>query len=73
MNNQCQRVLTYMEDNGSIEPLQAWQDIGVYRLASRISDLKLKHGVPVVKSMVKTLNQFGEPVKFARYSLGGDA
>lgn len=37
---QSEMVLTYIEQNGSIDPLRAFTDLGIMRLAARISDLK---------------------------------
>lgn len=68
MATQCERVLKYMHDFGSINPQQAIADLGVYRLASRISDLK-KGGCCIRKRMVKGKNRYGEVTHFAEYSL----
>lgn len=59
-----------MRDYGSITSAEAITEYGIYRLASRISDLK-KQGVPIEKEMVSGKNRYGEPTCFARYSLGG--
>ena len=67
---QCERVLRHMRDYGSITSAEAITEYGIYRLASRISDLK-KQGVPIEKEMVSGKNRYGEPTCFARYSLGG--
>lgn len=37
---QCQLILEYMKKYGSITPLEALNDIGCMRLASRINDLR---------------------------------
>ena len=68
METQCVRVLKYMDDFGSINPQQAITDLGVYRLASRISDLK-KSGHKINRRMVTSRNRYGEAVRFAEYSL----
>ena len=67
---QCERVLRHMRDYGSITQAEATEEYGIYRLASRISDLK-RQGVPIKKEMVSGMNRYGEPTSFARYSLGG--
>ena len=64
---QVERVANYIEEFGSINPLQALGDLGIMRLASRISDLK-RMGVPIKKKMVEGRNRFGEKVCFAEYS-----
>lgn len=65
--SQNQRVLEYIEEHGSITQLEALQDLGVMRLASRISDLR-RCGIPIKKEMQKSKNRYGEPVRFASYS-----
>lgn len=65
---QCERVLSYIEDFGSITSLQAVQDLGCMRLASRINDLK-RMGYPVRKRSVSAKNRYGETVYFAEYYL----
>lgn len=42
---QCEQILRHMEQNGSISSLEAMQEYGIMRLASRITDLK-KAGIP---------------------------
>lgn len=65
---QCERVLKYMQDFGSINPLQAIVDLGVMRLAARVSDLK-ECGYPISRKMVAAKNRYGETVCFAEYRL----
>lgn len=65
---QCERILNYIEENGSITQIDALREFGCMRLASRISDLK-RQGVPVIRKMETAKNRYGEPVSYARYSL----
>ena len=65
---QAQRVLDYIDQFGSITQLEALRDLGVMRLASRISDLK-KQGYPIKSDMETVQNRFGENCKIKRYSL----
>lgn len=65
---QAQRVLDYMDTFGSITQLEALQDLGVMRLASRISDLK-KQGYPIRSDVVAVKNRFDENCYIKRYSL----
>lgn len=69
---QAEMVLAYIEEFGSITPLEAMRDLGVYRLASRISDLK-KSGFPIEREMEAVPNRYGKKSNVARYSLGGEA
>ena len=65
---QCERILDYMKECGSITPLEALRDLGVMRLAARIADLK-RAGWQIEKDMANSLNRFGQKIQFARYRL----
>ena len=65
---QCERILKYMRDFGSINPMQAMKDLGVMRLAARVEDLK-KAGYKIIRRTVKGRNRYGNPVSFAEYRL----
>ena len=68
MMTQCEKVLEYMKEFGSITPLEAMQDIGCMRLASRIADLK-DQGHPIGRRMKTSKNRYGKNVSFAEYYL----
>lgn len=65
---QCERVLKYMQDFGSINPQQAMQDLGVMRLAARVADLK-KAGYKITRRNATGRNRYDEKVIFAEYRL----
>lgn len=65
---QCERIIRYMKDNGSITSAEAMSELGIMRLASRIADLK-QMGIEVVAQTEKGLNRFGERTRFTRYSI----
>ena len=65
---QCERILKYIEEQGSISQLEALETFGCMRLASRMCDIK-KMGYNVTKRMEKKKNSYGEPISYARYSL----
>ena len=66
--NQKQQVLRYMRKFGSITPSEAVYNLGIFRLAARISDLK-GDGYKISSDMVKGINRFNEPVRYAEYRL----
>ena len=66
--NQCELVLQYMNDFGSITTKDAFNDLGVTRLASRINDLK-NAGYEIEKRFETSLNRYGQKVSYMRYSL----
>lgn len=65
---QNQRVLDYMAENGGITQLEALKELGVMRLASRISDLR-KRGYDITSSMHPVKNRYGENCYIKRYSM----
>lgn len=65
---QCERIVKYMQDFGTITTAEAMLELGVYRLASRINDLK-KQGRKIEKTTVEAKNRYGETVRFAQYRL----
>lgn len=65
---QCERVLRYMRDFGSINPVQAMHDLGVMRLGARIFDLK-RDGHKIGRRMVAAKNRYNEAVSYAEYRL----
>lgn len=67
---QNERILSYIEEHGSITQLEAINDLGVMRLASRISDLKRK-GYNIISENVTVKNRFDEKCRVKRYSIGG--
>lgn len=68
-NRQCDRVLRYMQTQGSITRAQAMADIGVANLPAVIDDLRHKVGVPIKTSIVKGTNRYGEKITYAKYSI----
>ena len=65
---QAERVLDYINDFGSITQMDALNDLGVMRLASRISDLK-KMGFPITSTVEPVKNRYGEVCHIKRYSI----
>lgn len=58
-----------MERFGSITPLEAFRDLGITKLATRISEMR-RNGILILGDWVETENRFGDKVKFMRYQLG---
>ena len=65
---QCQRIIDYMTQFGSISTLEAFNDLGVARLASRIHDLKIQ-GYHITSEIKSQKNRYGEVTYFKVYSL----
>lgn len=66
---QVERVSKYMDDFGSISTREAFTELGITRLASRIYDLT-RMGVSITKTTEAGKNRYGETVHYTRYSKG---
>ena len=66
--SQCERILKYMQDHGSITTRDAFNQIRCTRLSGRIFDLK-KQGYEIDAVMEYHKDEYGVPYSFARYSL----
>ena len=67
--SQHERLDSYLRTGQPITPLQAWTELGIYRLAACVHILKTK-GVKINVELVKVSNQFGELCRVAEYRLG---
>ena len=65
---QGMKILKYMQDYGSITPVEAFRDLGVMRLGARIYDLE-QEGVRIVHERENSTNRMGEKVSYSRYRL----
>lgn len=68
IKTQCERIIDYINDFGSITSMEAMQDLGCMRLASRICDLK-RRGYKIVSKTEIGKNRYGEPMSYSRYFL----
>ena len=64
---QREAILQYIEEFGSITPMQAFSDLGITKLATRISEMR-KDGMDFKIEMVSTKNRYGKSVSYAKYS-----
>ena len=63
---QKERIKKWLNENGSITPLEALREFGCMRLAARINEL-IKEGNRITSVMVKDKNRYGDTVRYAKY------
>ena len=63
---QCDRIVKYIKDFGSITTLEAFTELGVVRLGARISELR-QNGVPIEGKNETVKNRYGEKCNIKRY------
>ena len=66
--NQRQRIINYIHEFGSITSLDAYRDLGITQLATRIKELK-EQGYEFETKWESNKNRFGEKVDYKRYYL----
>lgn len=64
---QCEMIMKYIDTFGSITTMEAFSDLGITRLASRVCDLQ-KRGVELERQMETRKNRYGKKVSYMRYS-----
>ena len=67
---QKEKILQYLIDNGTITTREAFVNLGVTRLASRIWDLR-NDGYNIIREMISVKNRDGEKCTVAQYRLEG--
>lgn len=67
-STQCDRLLHHLRDIGPVNPMDAWTNLGIYRLGARVFDLKGR-GFDVRKRDAVVLNRWNEKCRVAEYYL----
>ena len=65
---QKELIIKYMEDFGSITTIEAFTDLGITKLTTRISELR-RDGYVIASKRIDKKNRYGKKVKFNRYWL----
>lgn len=65
---QCEMILKYLEENGSITTFESYSELGITRLPSRINDLQ-NRGYEFKKDWISKKNRYGKTISFLKYSL----
>lgn len=67
-NTQKDRLIEYLAENESINPLTAWIELGIYRLSDSIFKLR-NDGFNIQTERIIVQNKFGEDCTVANYKL----
>lgn len=66
---QCERIVDYIERKGSISPLEAFRDLGITKLATRISEMRRFEGIKFQQEYEEAPNRYGKTARYMRYYL----
>lgn len=64
---QREQIIDYLKRFKTITPMEAYGDLGITKLATRISEMR-RDGMEFKIETVKSKNRFGRPIRYARYS-----
>lgn len=65
---QHDRIVRYCELNGTITPMEAFTELGITKLSTRIGELE-RRGVKFNREREKSKNRYGEECVYMRYWL----
>ena len=65
--SQHEMILNYINNYGSISPMEAFMDLGITKLATRISEMR-QDGHQFSQRMETRKNRFGKVCHYMRYS-----
>lgn len=67
MKPQHERILRFLDEHGSITPMEAFSELGITKLSTRIGEM-IESGIRIEKHREKGRNRFGEKVTYMRYT-----
>ena len=63
---QKERIRKYLDDFGSITPLEALRDLGIMRLGARIWEM-IREGENIIRETERGVNRYGQATRYAKY------
>lgn len=64
--SQKKRLMAFFKTGQKITSLEALNDLGIYRLSARMSELE-NIGVPISRERLQVVNRYGEQIRIKRY------
>ena len=64
---QREAIIDYINQFGSITPMEAFADLGITKLATRVSEMK-KDGITLKHESIKCKTRLGRTTHYTRYS-----
>ena len=66
---QHELIRNYLDDFDSISPMEAFTDLGITKLATRVSEMR-RMGYAIDGEDETRMNRYGKPVTYKRYRWG---
>lgn len=68
MINQHTRIMNYLQDHGTITPMEAFEKLYITKLSTRIGEM-IQNGAPIGKAMQVEKKPDGTKVRYMKYFL----
>ena len=65
---QGEAILEYLKHHKTISPMEAFSELGITKLATRVSEL-IRDGYKITKTPTSSKNRYGETVRYMTYAL----
>ena len=69
---QHQRIISFIKAHGSITPMEAFANLGITKLSTRIGEIERKGLASFSRTRETSLNRYGEEANYMRYRLKED-
>lgn len=66
---QGERIIKWCNEHGAITSFEAFMELGITQLATRIRELEQDKGYSFDREQIKSKNRYGETVYFTEYKL----
>ena len=70
---QKDRIMDYLSKYGSITSWQAYEDLGITQLATRIKELHDQMGINFKKERIYKTNRFGQKCHYDKYMIAEES
>ena len=69
---QHERIIAYVKAHGSITPFEAFRELGITKLATRVGEIERAGGAAFAHIRQDDVNKYGERVTYMKYVLRGE-
>lgn len=70
---QKDRIMDYLSKFGSITSWQAYEDLGITQLATRLKELHDQRGINFKKERIYKTNRFGQKCHYDKYMIAEES
>lgn len=69
---QHEKIIQYVKEHGSITPMEAWSNLRITKLSTRIGEIERNKGIKFDRKEISKKNRDGERVRYMQYWFEGE-